>query len=95
MNRISTHRLNQPFLLWLLLANGFLLTTAAPTALDYWLGSAWVWALLIPGVCLVWLNPRRSWGVVLAFAGTLLWLVWRTGQGLRSGSWLSDRVPFH
>jgi len=92
---ISHRRLNQFFITWIVLANGALLITPLPTVFDHWLGASFLWALLIPLACLVWLNPRRSWGVLLAAAGTLVLVVLRTNRRLLAIRSSMTRVSFH
>ena len=91
----SARRLNQFFITWIVLANGALLLTPSPTAFVHWLGASFLWALLIPLVCLIWLNPRRSWGLLLATAGTLVLVVLRANRRLSSNRSSMTRVSFH
>jgi len=75
-------RLNFYFIAWIVLANGLLLLSSSATVIDYWLGTGFFWAVLIPLTCLVWLNPRRSWGLFLATAGFGVWLALHIGGRL-------------
>ena len=74
---VSNRRLNQFFISWIVLGNGAVLVTPLPDMVDHWLGTGFLWALLIPLACLIWLNPRRSCGLLLATAGTLVLVVLR------------------
>lgn len=78
-----THRrLSLFFIAWIVLANGLLLLSSSTTVIDHWLGAGFLWALLIPLACLVWLNPRRSWGMVLGTAGISVLVVLRISRQL-------------
>ena len=92
---ISNRRLNQFFVSWMALANGALLITPLPDGFGHWMGADFLWALLIPMACLVWLNPRRSWGLLLAAAGTLLWIVLRISKRLQSKRSSVTGISFH
>ena len=82
------HRLNLFFVLWIALANFLLLFTAVPGALDQWIGNAILWTLLIPLACLAWINPRRSWGLLLAAVGIVVLLT----LGALRKIWISRRT---
>lgn len=80
---IRTHyRLSLVFVIWIVLANGLLLLSSSAATIDYWLGAGALWALLIPLTCLVWLNPRRSWGLLLASTGIIVLIALRISRQL-------------
>jgi hypothetical protein len=78
----TNRRLSLFFTAWIVLANGLLLLSSSTTVIDHWLGAGFLWALLIPLACLVWLNPRRSWGLVLGTAGIGILVVLRISRQL-------------
>jgi hypothetical protein len=81
----SNRRLSQFFLIWIVLAQAILLLTPFSAVVDHWLGAGFLWALAIPLTCLVWLNPRRSWGLLLAAFGMLVFALIRLCRSFSQG----------
>ena len=91
----TNRRLSLFFIAWIVLANGMLRLSSSTTVIDHWLGAGFLWALLIPLACLVWLNPRRSWGLLLATVGFGILVVLRISRQWLPGRSSMTRASLH